>query len=449
MSAPALNCTALGKTYATAAGLVTALRDVDLIVEPREDVPLGAEGLARAAAPDGAQLVGHDRFGTVRIESAGGALDVATVRRESYARPGALPSVEAGTLDDDLRRRDFTVNALAVPITTAARRGRPALIDPGSGRDDVSRGILRVFHAEASSTTRRARAAARSPGGQVPLSRGSRTALRDAIGAGASAVPGIAGGANELFDDARRGLDPAAVAAARGGMSSGRRTPPGAEARGPGVATTQAHPRYRRCRPRDCDPGPWASRCGSQIWMRSRRRMLRRRRAGELAQRLTVSAPAQPLSATLATARGRGAGRVAGDIDEERLLALFAYAPPASRRRLLRWALEDRTRRPPVTGADLVAAGLAGPVVGAALARIRLAWLDGAVHTRDEAIALAREVAARLGRRSAARPHKPAKRAAARPAAAKSTKASLPAPEPSSILPPASPPTRALHPERQ
>jgi hypothetical protein len=136
------------------------------------------------------------------------------------------------------------------------------------------------------------------------------------------------------------------------------------------------------------------------------------------------------------------------DIDEERLLALFAYAPPASRRRLLRWALEDRTRRPPVTGADLVAAGLAGPVVGAALARIRLAWLDGAVHTRDEAIALARELGARLGRRSATRPRKVARRAT-RPATGKSTKVSLPAPEPSSILPAATPPTRALHPERQ
>ena len=124
------------------------LRDVDLIVEPREDVPLDAEELARAAAPTGAQVVGHDRFGTVRIEAADGALDIATVRRESYARPGALPSVEPGTLDDDLRRRDFTVNALAVPISTAARRGRPALIDPESGRADVSRGVLRIFHPE-------------------------------------------------------------------------------------------------------------------------------------------------------------------------------------------------------------------------------------------------------------------------------------------------------------
>ena len=96
---------------------------------------------------------------------------------------------------------------------------------------------------------------------------------------------------------------------------------------------------------------------------------------------------------------------------------------------------------------DFVAAGLSGPVVGAALARFRLAWLDGAVRTRDEGVALARELAARAARRASAKPRK--KGAATRSAATKSRRASLPAPEPSSILPPASPPTRALHPERR
>jgi len=438
-----------------------ALRDVDLIVEPREDVPLGAEELARAAAPDGAQVVGHDRFGTARIESAGGALDVATVRRESYARPGALPSVEPGTLEDDLRRRDFTVNALAVPISTAARRGQPALIDLEDGRADLSRGVLRIFHPGSflDDPTRALRAARLAERLGFRLSRGSRTALRDAIGAGAfSAVSGDRWRREfeKLFDDARRGLDPAAALRlladwhVLGALEPGLAVPKLAVPALRRLGRSLAVPPLPAARLR-----PWA--VGLAVWLAdldatSRRRMLRRLAVrGELAQRL-IEFPRlrNRCLRTLATARGRGAvDALLGGIDDERLLALFAYAPPASRRRLLRWALEDRTRRPPITGADLVAAGLSGPVVGAALARIRLAWLDGAVHTRDEAIALAREVAARLGRRSAARPRKPAKRAAARPAAAKSTKASLPAPEPSSILPPASPPTRALHPERQ
>jgi len=200
---------------------------------------------------------------------------------------------------------------------------------------------------------------------------------------------------------------------------------------------------------------PWA--VGFAVWLAevdatSRRRTLRRLAVrGELAQRI-VEFPRlrDRCLRTLATARGRGAvDALLGGLDDERLLGLFVYAPPAGRRRLLRWALEDRMRQPPVSGADLIAAGLTGPVVGAALARIRLAWLDGTVHTRDEAIALAREIGARLGRRNARQPRKAAKRVSRRPATAKSQKASLPAPGPSSILPPASPPTRALHPERQ
>jgi hypothetical protein len=200
---------------------------------------------------------------------------------------------------------------------------------------------------------------------------------------------------------------------------------------------------------------PWAA--GLAVWLAeidatSRRRTLRRLAVrGEWAQRI-VEFPRlrDRCLRTLATARGRGTvDALLSGIDDERLLGLFVYAPPACRRRLLRWALEDRTRRPPVSGADLVAAGLSGPVIGVALARIRLAWLDGAVHTREEAIALAREVGARLGRRNAKQPRRAAKRTATRPATAKPKSASLPAPEPSSILPPASQPTRALHPERQ
>jgi hypothetical protein len=81
-------------------------------------------------------------------------------------------------------------------------------------------------------------------------------------------------------------------------------------------------------------------------------------------------------------------------LDGESLLALYAAATPHERRRIARWALEDRPRKAPLSGADLVAQGLAGPAVGAALARLRAAWLDGAVRSRDEALALARELAA-------------------------------------------------------
>ena len=76
-------------------------------------------------------------------------------------------------------------------------------------------------------------------------------------------------------------------------------------------------------------------------------------------------------------------------------LALAASAAANLRRRILRWAGEDRHRRLPVTGDDLVEAGLRGQEVGRALVRLRTAWLDGAVHDRTEALALVHELAGR------------------------------------------------------
>jgi hypothetical protein len=83
---------------------------------------------------------------------------------------------------------------------------------------------------------------------------------------------------------------------------------------------------------------------------------------------------------------------VLAPIDEESLAALHACAAPALRRRIERWAREDRGRRSPLGGTDLVALGFAGPAVGLALARVRAAFLDRRVADREEALALAREL---------------------------------------------------------
>ena len=73
-------------------------------------------------------------------------------------------------------------------------------------------------------------------------------------------------------------------------------------------------------------------------------------------------------------------------------MVLFAIVAPPQRRRIARYAQEDRSRRAPVNGGDLVEIGLSGPAVGRALARIRAAYLDGAVKTREDALTLAREL---------------------------------------------------------
>src|SRR5215207_1191184 len=91
-------------------------RDVDLVVED------DAVAVARRAAERlGGELVVHDRFGTATVRSRAATFDVVTARTETYAEPGALPDVRPGaTIEEDLARRDFTVNAIALRLADGA-----------------------------------------------------------------------------------------------------------------------------------------------------------------------------------------------------------------------------------------------------------------------------------------------------------------------------------------
>jgi len=108
--------------------------DLDLVVEG--DAVAAAGRLAQALA---GELVVHDRFGTATVRVAGHLYDLATARAETYEQPGALPDVRPGTIEEDLRRRDFTVNAIAVALD-----GRIAAAPRAFEDLDVRR--LRVLH---------------------------------------------------------------------------------------------------------------------------------------------------------------------------------------------------------------------------------------------------------------------------------------------------------------
>ncbi|MCY4624615.1 MAG: hypothetical protein OXC99_06425 [Chloroflexi bacterium] len=82
-------------------------------------------------------------FGTIKLEVDDLAVDVATARTETYAHPGALPTVSPAPVEADLARRDFTVNAIAVDLAPA-RFGRT--LDPHGGFGDLRRGALAVLH---------------------------------------------------------------------------------------------------------------------------------------------------------------------------------------------------------------------------------------------------------------------------------------------------------------
>ncbi|MCY3556260.1 MAG: hypothetical protein OXH56_13180 [Gemmatimonadetes bacterium] len=113
--------------------------DIDLAVEG--DGMAFADRLARAFE---VRSTPNPRFLTATVEMPGGhSLDVATARSETYERPGALPRVASATMDVDLARRDFTINAMAVSLNG---RSFGELVDPFEGRADLRKKRVRILH---------------------------------------------------------------------------------------------------------------------------------------------------------------------------------------------------------------------------------------------------------------------------------------------------------------
>ena len=125
-----------------------SVRDL-LLNRPTLDLDLALEGDAPALTRrvaiglEDVRCIVHSAFGTATLKGTNFRLDVATARVETYERPGALPSVHPGSLQDDLFRRDFTVNAMALALT-GDQRG--AITDPFDGKSDLEAGLLRVLH---------------------------------------------------------------------------------------------------------------------------------------------------------------------------------------------------------------------------------------------------------------------------------------------------------------
>jgi tRNA nucleotidyltransferase (CCA-adding enzyme) len=119
-----------------------AVRDL-LLGRGRSDLDLVVEGDAAALARGlgGDALAEHERFATAKVRLGGHEIDIASARTETYPSPGALPVVEpAAGIEADLARRDFTINAIAVPLAGGAP------VDPHGGRADLAAGLLRALH---------------------------------------------------------------------------------------------------------------------------------------------------------------------------------------------------------------------------------------------------------------------------------------------------------------
>jgi tRNA nucleotidyltransferase (CCA-adding enzyme) len=106
------------------------------------DLDVAIEGDADALTDlPGFNLEREGLFLTGRLEQGNAKIDIAQTREESYPAPGALPEVRPASITEDLARRDFTVNAMAFPLS-----GDRQLLDPRGGIDDLRAELLRVLH---------------------------------------------------------------------------------------------------------------------------------------------------------------------------------------------------------------------------------------------------------------------------------------------------------------
>ena len=124
-----------------------AVRDMLLRRAPDDlDLVVGGDAprLASEAAKEmGGEVLAHSRFGTATLKVNELRFDLATARSETYPRPGVLPEVQAGTLRQDLARRDFSINAMAVALS-GEDVGR--MVDPLGGEEDLRARLVRVLH---------------------------------------------------------------------------------------------------------------------------------------------------------------------------------------------------------------------------------------------------------------------------------------------------------------
>ncbi|GAE25272.1 tRNA nucleotidyltransferase [Halalkalibacter wakoensis JCM 9140] len=120
-----------------------------ILQRPNEDIDLVVEGDGIAFANQlkkqlGGNVKSHEKFGTATwTTEENHKLDIVTCRTEYYDAPAALPNVRASNIREDLRRRDFTINAMALQIN---KRQFGKLLDFFQGQEDIQLRKIRILH---------------------------------------------------------------------------------------------------------------------------------------------------------------------------------------------------------------------------------------------------------------------------------------------------------------
>jgi tRNA nucleotidyltransferase (CCA-adding enzyme) len=369
-------------------GGVSLGRDVDLAVEG------DAVSLATALAPalGGRLVASHPAFGTATVAFPAPALsprdlvfDLAGAREEEYPRPAALPVVRSVDIASDLRRRDFSINAIAVELRLEGGRPRPGvLLDPFAGRADLAASRLRLLHQaslrdDPTRLLRGLRLAARL--GLTP-DEATAAQIADALGRGYLAMLTPARVLAELclaLDEPR----PDQVLALADAWGVTAQLVPGL------VWSAEAAARLASLREGGATSGLVMA--GLLCYQ------LAPRGLAEIARRYPLPASFGRLFGELPAAR-EAAQRLGPDLCPSQVddalrpfsaatIDVLHYAEPGPAGQIVgRYLREIRPARPPLDGRDLQRIGVApGPEIGRALDALRAAYLDGAVSTAEQA----------------------------------------------------------------
>jgi tRNA nucleotidyltransferase (CCA-adding enzyme) len=331
-----------------------AVRDL-LLGRERADLDVVVEGdIAPLAAALGGELRSHERFATAKVHDGNATVDLATARAETYAEPGALPDVEPADLEADLARRDFTINAMAVPLA-----GEPRLVDPHGGLADLEAGVLRVLHSGSflDDPTRALRAARYGARLDLDLDPGTEARLREADLSTVSEDRIEAELARVLGEPEPE----KPLALVRDWAVLPELDPEGPE-RAAAVAELASRP-------------PWAG------WVDSVQAMM-----------LSIFAPSQPVLDLAGAGPGKPseAARLASQATPSQLILARALGAEW----LESYAGDWRQTKLEIDGEDLLEAGVPeGPAVGRGLQAALDAKLDGEISGREAELAFALEAA--------------------------------------------------------
>ena len=367
--------------------LGTPASDLDITITG--DAPAIAQQLADAVS---GRLTIHHRFGTATVAWDDLTVDLVTARRETYSAPAALPVVQPGDLSADLARRDFTINAMAMPIDDDLAAAK--IVDPHGGQADLRAGIIRTLHRQSfrDDPTRILRAIRYEQRFGFRIADATGGDLQSAVDAGVIAL--LSG--DRVRHELARILDethplPALRRAAELGILQSIH-PALSAAHLTGLAADGM--------------ADWTASATPLAWLSALAWPLTPAQSSALSARLNAPsdwtramADAANLSATVDAlgADGLTPSQVCALLDGCAPAALAAgavLAPPLAAARIRQYRSEWWTVAPRLRGSDLLALGIpAGPAVGAILRALRQARLDGCAPTRQDEERLARQSA--------------------------------------------------------